>query len=153
MNKDRVLAIEDDEGVCRLLRHSLAREDYDVRIAYNGEDGLVEAIDDPPDLFLLDLDLPGMDGLAVCQELKKNPATRTLPIIILTGKGEESDVVQGLEMGADDYIVKPFSPKILNARLQAVLRRRTLVDTTTAAAAEVIEFGPLVVDTSSNTIR
>jgi len=151
MSKDQILAIEDDEGVCRLLRHSLAREDYQVRIAHSGEEGLREAFSAPPDIFLLDLELPGMDGLAVCQELKKNPVTRALPIIILTGKGEEADVVQGLEMGADDYIVKPFSPKILNARVQAVLRRRIELQTA-PSEQETIQFGTLKFDTSSSSI-
>ncbi len=152
MSKDRILAIEDDEGVCRLLRHSLAREDYLVRIAHSGEEGLEEAFRDPPDIFLLDLELPGMDGLSVCQELKNNPATQSLPIIILSGKGEESDVVLGLQMGADDYIVKPFSPKILNARVQAVLRRRPQTGSAPANAEE-FAFGPLLVDTRSGSIK
>ncbi|PLY03240.1 MAG: hypothetical protein C0623_01940 [Desulfuromonas sp.] len=151
MEKDRILAIEDDEGVCRLLRHSLAREDYVVRITHSGEEGLIAANEEPPDLFLLDLELPGMDGLEVCQKLKENPQASSIPIIILTGKGEESDVVEGLGMGADDYIVKPFSPKILNARVQAVLRRHTK-SISTPAQQEQIQCGPLQIDTGSNRI-
>lgn len=150
--KDRILAIEDDEGVCRLLRHSLAREDYLVAIVHTGEEGLQVAIDDPPDLVLLDLELPGINGLEVCRKLKKNPRTRTLPVIILTGKGEETDVVNGLEIGADDYIVKPVSPKILNARVQAVLRRHVRIDTSPARSA-VVNFGKLTIDTSSSSIK
>jgi two-component system phosphate regulon response regulator PhoB len=152
MNKDQILAIEDDEGVCRLLRHSLAREDYQVRIVHSGEEGLEAAFMEPPDLFLLDLELPGMDGLEVCQQLKRNPATRSLPVIILSGKGEEADVVEGLGMGADDYIVKPFSPKILNARVQAVLRRRSEFEAA-PADQEVIQLGSLTVDTSSSSVN
>ncbi len=124
MDKDRILAIEDDEGVCRLLRHSLAREDFDLQIVNNGKEGLAVTREIAPSLILLDLGLPDIDGLEVCRRLKSEPETRHLPIVILTGKGEETDVVRGLEMGADDYIVKPFRPRILNARIRAVLRRQ-----------------------------
>lgn len=124
MGRIRILAIEDDPAVCRLLRHSLAREDYDLQIAGSGEEGLTQAAANAPALVLLDLGLPGIDGLEVCRRLRAEAATRSVPIIILSGKGEETDVVRGLEMGADDYMVKPFSPRILNARLHAVLRRR-----------------------------
>lgn len=125
MDKDRILAIEDDAGVCRLLRHSLAREDFDLQIVHTGEEGLNATSQTPPSLVLLDLGLPDIDGLEVCRRLKSEPETRHLPIVILTGKGEEADVVSGLEMGADDYITKPFRPRILNARIRAVLRRKT----------------------------
>jgi len=124
MGRIRILAIEDDPAVSRLLRHSLAREDYDLQIAGSGEEGLALAEALVPALVLLDLGLPGIDGLEVCRRLRAETSTRSVPIIILSGKGEESDVVRGLEMGADDYMVKPFSPRILNARLHAVLRRR-----------------------------
>lgn len=124
MDRNRILAIEDDAGVSRLLRHSLAREDFDLQIIANGKDGLAATRTALPDLILLDLGLPDIDGLEVCRRLKSAPETKHLPVVILTGKGEESDVVCGLEMGADDYIIKPFRPRILNARIRAVLRRQ-----------------------------
>ena len=124
MDRNRILAIEDDEGVCRLLRHSLAREDFDLKIVTSGEAGLNHALTFCPDLILLDIGLPDIDGLEVCRRLKSDPETRHLPIIILTGNNKESDVVNGLEIGADDYIIKPVRPRILTARVRAVLRRR-----------------------------
>ena len=90
----------------------------------SGEAGLREAAENPPDLVLLDLMLPGLDGLNVCRKLKSNPGTEYIPVIMLTAKGEDQDVVSGLEVGADDYITKPFSPRVLLARVRSVIRRR-----------------------------
>jgi len=145
MGRIRILAVEDDAAVCRLLQHSLAREDYDLQIAGSGEEGLAMALAVPPALVLLDLGLPGIDGLEVCRQLRDRPQSQSVPIIILSGKGEESDVVRGLEMGADDYMVKPFSPRILNARLHAVLRRRD-ASPSIQPDSEVLEIAGLRVD-------
>jgi two-component system alkaline phosphatase synthesis response regulator PhoP len=128
MASERILIIEDNSDIRELLRYNLQREGYDVSGADSGETGLRMARSSLPDLVLLDLMLPGMDGLQLCRELKDDPKTRTIPVVMLTAKGEESDIVVGLEMGADDYITKPFSPKILIARLRAVLRRRSQAD-------------------------
>ncbi|MGA9754847.1 MAG: response regulator transcription factor [Desulfobaccales bacterium] len=124
MAKEHILVVEDEEDILELLRYNLHKEGYRVTGALSGEEGLRTARSQPPDLIVLDLMLPGKDGLTVCRELKQDAKTRDLPIIILTAKGEEADIVAGLELGADDYVTKPFSPRVLLARLRAVLRRR-----------------------------
>jgi two-component system phosphate regulon response regulator PhoB len=124
MSKQKVLVVEDEEDILELLRFNLAKEGFVVTTALTGEEGLKKARAEIPDLLLLDLLLPGMDGLQVARLLKEDPATRYIPIVMLTAKGEEADIVTGLELGADDYVTKPFSKKVLVARLRAVLRRR-----------------------------
>jgi len=124
MAKEHILVIEDEEDILALVQYNLLREGCRVSCAISGEDGLEQARADLPDLILLDLMLPGMDGLEVCRRLRQEPATREVPVIMLTAKGEESDIVAGLELGADDYIPKPFSPRVLIARVRTVLRRR-----------------------------
>ncbi|MBN2565754.1 MAG: response regulator transcription factor [Candidatus Eisenbacteria bacterium] len=119
-----ILAIEDDKDILELITYNLEREGYDVTGVTSGEDGVDAAISEKPDLVLLDLMLPGMDGLEVCRKLKAEPETAHIPVIMVTAKGEESDIVTGLELGADDYVTKPFSPKVLIARIRAVRRRR-----------------------------
>jgi two-component system, OmpR family, alkaline phosphatase synthesis response regulator PhoP len=123
MSKKEILVVEDEEDILELLRYNLAREGYGVATAMNGADAIRAASRKPPALILLDLMLPGMDGLEVCRTLKKDQRTAGIPVIMVTAKGEESDVVIGLELGAVDYIVKPFSMKVLVARVRAVLRR------------------------------
>jgi two-component system alkaline phosphatase synthesis response regulator PhoP len=124
MAKEHILAVEDEEDILELLRYNLAKEGYRVTGVVSGEEALRAARSTSPDLILLDLMLPGMDGLTVCRGLKQDAKTRETPIIMLTAKGEEADIVAGLELGADDYVTKPFSPRVLLARLRAVLRRR-----------------------------
>jgi len=131
MAAEKILVIEDEEDILALVHYNLAREGFQVACATSGEEGL-RLVEEQPDLILLDLMLPGIDGLEVCRRLRGGEAAAGLPIIMMTAKGEESDVVAGLELGADDYVTKPFSPKILLARVRAVLRRR-------ARAAEVPE--------------
>lgn len=123
MAGERILVVDDAEGVRKLLRTSLAQEGFAARFAGSGEEGLEAVRRELPDLIVLDLMLPAMDGLEVCRRLKADPRTRPVPVIMLTGRGEEADVIRGLEVGADDYMVKPFSPRVLIARLRAVLRR------------------------------
>ncbi len=123
MAKEPVLIVEDDPDIVELLQYTLEREGYPVLVAQNGEKGLAEAQRRKPGLILLDLMLPGLDGLAVCKALKGEESTKGIPVVMLTAKGEESDVVLGLEFGADDYVRKPFSPRELVARIRAVLRR------------------------------
>jgi len=119
-----ILIIEDEEDILALVHYNLARDGFQVVCATSGEDGLRMVAEHHPDLVLLDLMLPGVDGLEVCRRLRSDAETAALPIVMMTARGEESDVVTGLELGADDYVTKPFSPKILIARVRAVLRRR-----------------------------
>jgi len=118
-----VLVIEDDPDIVEVVRYNLEREGFRVLDARDGERGLDQARRAEPDLILLDLMLPGIDGLEVCRRLRAADETRAVPVVILTAKSEEADVVVGLEMGADDYLTKPFSPRELVARVRAVLRR------------------------------
>jgi len=124
MAHESILAVEDDEDILELLRYNLAKEGYRVTAVTTGEEGLRLAHSTTPDLILLDLMLPGVDGLEVCRSLKMDAKTRLAPIIMLTAKGEEADIVTGLELGAEDYITKPFSTRVLLARVRTVLRRR-----------------------------
>jgi two-component system, OmpR family, alkaline phosphatase synthesis response regulator PhoP len=125
MPKEKILVVDDEEDILELVRFNLSKEGYRVTCAVTGESAVEIARSEHPDLLVLDLMLPGMDGLEVAKFLKNNPETQNLPIVMLTAKGEESDVVTGLELGADDYVTKPFSPKILAARIKAVLRRKS----------------------------
>ncbi|HPF36090.1 MAG TPA: response regulator transcription factor [Candidatus Krumholzibacteria bacterium] len=123
MAKETILVVEDEPDILELIRFHLEREGYSTLLCETGEDGLEMARDRLPDLVLLDLMLPGLDGKAVCRKLKSDDATARIPVIMVTARGEESDIVAGLEIGADDYVTKPFSAKVLTARVGAVLRR------------------------------
>jgi len=125
MGRENVLVVDDEEDILRLVEYNLEKHGYTATCVSSGEDALREARLHTPDLLVLDLMLPGVDGLEVCRLLKRNPKTAQIPIVMLTAKGEEADIVAGLEMGADDYVTKPFSPRVLLARLRAVLRRKT----------------------------
>ena len=124
MAKEHILVIEDEEDILALVHYNLAKEGFQVTCAASGEEGLRRLAAGRPDLILLDLMLPGMDGLEVCRALRRDAETATVPIVMLTAKGEEADIVAGLELGADDYMTKPFSPRVLISRIRAVLRRR-----------------------------
>jgi two-component system, OmpR family, alkaline phosphatase synthesis response regulator PhoP len=124
MANEKILVVEDEEDLLELLRYNLERERYHVTCATSGETALTRVKEQIPDLILLDLMLPGLDGLDVCRELKRQPSTGRIPMIFVTAKAEDVDIVSGLELGADDYITKPFSPRILVARIKAVLRGR-----------------------------
>ena len=143
-NGSSILLIEDEQDLVELLKYNLAREGYDVEAATTGEDGLKAVRSQTPDLILLDLMLPSMDGLEVCRTLKNREHTASVPIIMLTAKGEESDVVRGLEMGADDYVPKPFSPRVLLARIRAVLRRQQVA--TDGAEQRTIQSNGVTID-------
>ena len=123
MSGEHVLIVEDEEDIAELLEYNLQRSGYVPTSVNTGEEGLHESRDTRPDLILLDLMLPGLSGLDVCRKLKGDPATAKIPVIMLTAKGEEEDVIAGFEAGADDYVTKPFRPKVLLARVKAVLRR------------------------------
>ena len=122
--KEKILVVDDEEDILELLRFNLSREGCQVFCASSGEEALRLVQSEIPDLVVLDLMLPGIDGLEVTRRLKSDPNTKHLPIVMLTAKGEEADIVTGLELGADDYVTKPFSPRILVARVRAVLRRK-----------------------------
>jgi two-component system phosphate regulon response regulator PhoB len=124
MANEHILVIEDEEDIVELLRFNLVKNGYRVTAALRGDDGLAAARAQVPDLILLDIMLPGLDGIEVCRELRREARTAAVPIVMLTARAEESDTITGLELGADDYVTKPFSPKVLVARLRAVLRRR-----------------------------
>jgi two-component system alkaline phosphatase synthesis response regulator PhoP len=123
MTGQQILVIEDEEDILEVITYNLTKERYQVLGVTSGEDGLKSARDNPPNLIVLDLMLPGIDGLEVCKILKHDSRTQNIPVVMLTAKGEETDIVTGLELGADDYITKPFSPKVMIARVRALLRR------------------------------
>jgi len=141
--KPHILIIEDEEDIRELVRYNLERENFGVSEAESGEAGLKAVAKKKPDLILLDLMLPGKDGLQICRELKQADAVRNIPVVMMTAKGEESDIVAGLELGAEDYIVKPFSPKVLVARVKAVLRRKAAVPA--PDAEDVLRIHDLVI--------
>ena len=138
----KVLIVEDEKDIAELIRYNVERAGYRARVIADGQQALQFIRREPPDVLLLDLMLPGVDGVEICRRVRAETATRGLPIIMVTAKGEETDRVVGLEMGADDYLVKPFSPRELVARLRAVLRRRA----EPAPEAERIVAGDLAVD-------
>jgi DNA-binding response OmpR family regulator len=141
----RVLIIEDDRDIVELVRYNLSQEGFDLSSASDGIAGLTQVRKSQPDLLLLDLMLPKMPGLEVCREIRRDPALNRLPILMLTARGEEADRVVGLEMGADDYVTKPFSPRELVARVKALLRRTTVSE----EVDRPIEAGELVIDPSA----
>ena len=126
MAKEKILVVEDESDIRELIRYNLAREGFEVAVAETGEEALETLHKGGFDLVLLDLMLPDMDGLEVCRILKGDEKSSKIPVVIVTAKGEEADIVVGLELGADDYVTKPFSPRVLAARVKAVLRRRAL---------------------------
>ncbi|AZV80296.1 phosphate regulon transcriptional regulatory protein PhoB [Parasedimentitalea marina] len=123
MSDPKILVIEDEPSQVEVLRFNLSRQGFTVEVAMDGEDGLHAAREDPPDLILLDWMLPSLSGVEVCRLLRRNKITREIPIIMLTAKSEERDKVRGLDVGADDYVTKPYSVKELIARVRAALRR------------------------------
>jgi two-component system phosphate regulon response regulator PhoB len=140
MAKAHILVVEDEQDILELLRYNLSKEGYEVTCTATGEDGLRAARSKLPDLLVLDLMLPGLDGLEVCRLLKTDPKTRHIPIVILTARTDEVDIVAGLEIGADDYVTKPFSPRVLVARVRAVLRRRSAEPVPETAILKIHDF-------------
>ena len=124
MARVRILVVDDEPDILELIRYNLTRNNYEMIGVASGEEAFTSLRRSPPDLVVLDLMLPGIDGLEVCRRLKNDARTSAIPVIILSAKGEEADVVAGLELGADDYLSKPFSPRVLLARIKAVLRRQ-----------------------------
>ncbi len=144
MTKETILIVDDEEDIIELIQYNLKNEGYSILTADAGEQAIKIAKQARPDLIVLDLMLPGMDGLEVTRYLRSNDQTRDLPIVILTAKGEESDIITGLELGANDYISKPFSPKVLTARIRAILRRRRKESET--ESEKIKQEGDLIID-------
>jgi two-component system alkaline phosphatase synthesis response regulator PhoP len=144
------MVVEDSPDIADLLRHYLERAGHVVDGLTAGTDVMPHVATRHPDLIVLDLMLPGMDGLLVCQALRQNPSTAGIPIIMLTARGEESDRIRGLELGADDYVVKPFSPKEVVARVAALLRR---VDRPAAGQGGLLRHGPISIDLERHVVR
>jgi two-component system alkaline phosphatase synthesis response regulator PhoP len=145
--KEKILIIEDEKNIVELLKYNLEEVGYRVQVAARGDSGLELARKEKPDLLILDLMLPGLDGIEICRILKQNEKTFALPIVMLTAKGTEADKVVGLELGADDYITKPFSPREFLARVKAVLRRGHV-----QAAEKVLKAGVLEVNVAKHVV-
>ena len=150
MSRKRILIVEDERDMAELVSLRLTREGYDVDVAGDGVEALRRIRSDPPDLVLLDLMLPKMSGTEVANELRSDPRTSGLPIIMLTARSEDSDVVVGLQLGADDYVPKPFSMSVLVARIAAVMRR---TEGRGAAGKGVIEIGPIRINTERHRVE
>jgi DNA-binding response OmpR family regulator len=144
----RVLVVEDDKDIAELIAHYLQKAGHAVETAGSGTAGLKRAKEAAPELIILDLMLPGMDGLLVCQALRADPETALIPIIMLTARAEEVERIAGLELGADDYVTKPFSPRELTARVAALLRR---IQRKPAGGA--LRYGPLTIDPERHVVE
>jgi two-component system alkaline phosphatase synthesis response regulator PhoP len=150
MTQKQILVVEDEEDIQELLKYNLAKEGYQVHCVDSGEAGLQEARKMFPDLLILDLMLPEMNGLEVCRQLKSDSKTQPIPIIMLTAKGEESDIILGLEMGADDYVTKPFSVQVFLSRVRAVLRRKQETEST---ESDTLNFADLKIHLGKHEVR
>jgi two-component system, OmpR family, phosphate regulon response regulator PhoB len=146
--KPLILIVEDENDIVTLLRYNLEKEGFRTIAAGDGEEALLLAGEQTPNLILLDWMLPLMSGLEVCRQLRRNPNTRDIPVIMLTARGEEADRVRGLNAGADDYITKPFSPTEMTARIRAVLRRSS-----PGLSEETLEFSDVVMDLAAHRVR
>ena len=150
MKKTKIVVIEDEPDILEIIDYNLSKEGFEVCSALDGEKGLELVKKEVPDLVLLDLMLPGLDGIEVCRKLKADSVTHSVSIVMVTAKGEESDIVLGLGMGADDYVIKPFSPRELMARIKSVLRRGSLKDDN---ASDQISRDGLVIDVNRHEVR
>lgn len=149
MARERVLVVEDEPDIARLIQFHLDREGFRTTVVASGRAALEAMSPEPPELIVLDIMLPDVDGLEVCRRLKRDRETRQIPILMASARGEESDVVAGLELGADDYVTKPFSPKVLIARVKAVLRRNEVEPPSRLSLAA----GALVVDRERHAVE
>jgi two-component system phosphate regulon response regulator PhoB len=149
MPRERILVIDDEDDLLDLVGYNLTREGYRVNTARTGEEAFKRIREESPDLIILDLMLPGIDGFDVCKQLKSNPRTASIPIVMLTAKTAEADQIAGLELGSDDYVSKPFSPSVLLARIKAVLRR---TKSETIADKRMIAFQGLLIDPSRHEV-
>ena len=149
MKKSKIVVIQDEVDILEVITYNLSKEGFDVCSALDGEDGLALIKKEVPDLVLLDLMLPGLDGIEICRKLKTDYSTRSIPIIMVTAKGEESDIVLGLGMGADDYMVKPFRPRELMARIRSVLRRGDFIE----EGEGVVSIDELIIDINRHEVK
>ena len=140
MIKKKIMVVDDEADIRELIKFNLEKEGFDVVPVSDGETALEEARLKQPDLIILDVMLPGIDGIEVCFKLKSDSAYKSIPIVMLSAKTDESDQLVGLKIGADDYLVKPFSPKVLVAKISAILRRSDVVSTSSVDDAPVIRF-------------
>ncbi len=145
--KPHILVVEDETALVEILRYNLEKEGFDVAVAIDGEEAMAAINDHPPDLVILDWMLPLVSGLEICRQIRRKTETRDLPVIMLTARGEEADRVRGLEVGADDYVAKPFSPSELIARVRAVLRRAR-----PATSSDLLTYSGIVMDLSSHRV-
>jgi len=145
MNNPLIVVVEDEQAIQDVIAYNLRREGYEVLLAGHGNEGLALIQRKRPALVILDLMLPGIDGLSICQQLRADAKTRSIPLMILSAKEEESDIVIGLSLGADDYLAKPFSPREMLARVKALLRR---ANNSRSVADDYIQVGPLAIDFS-----
>lgn len=144
MARKKIFIVEDDKSISKLIKYNLEKEGYECKVSYDGEDALKALRKSAVDLIILDIMLPGMDGLEVCRQLKQDQQTSGIPIIMLTAKGEEVDKIVGFELGADDYMVKPFSPRELALRIKAILKRSKVEEA--KAAEDILSSGDITVD-------
>lgn len=149
--KEKLLVVEDDGDIRELISFNLEMCGYEVIRASDGMEGWEKAKEEKPDLMVLDLMLPGMDGFEVCRRLKSDKATQSVPVIMLTARSEEENMVKGLELGADDYVTKPFSPRVLVARVKAVLRRKGVLKETTSH--RVVSLHGITIDPARHEVR
>ena len=148
----RILVVEDDPDIAALVRRYLEKAGFSVDTLASGREALTAIAAKPPDLLVLDLMLPHVDGLEICRNVRGNPATAAIPVIMLTARAEESERIVGLELGADDYVAKPFSPNELVARVRALLRRAQREPAPSAAASAAITYGPIILDPERHTV-
>jgi two-component system alkaline phosphatase synthesis response regulator PhoP len=149
MAKEQILVVDDEEDILELITFNLLKEGYQVITAASGEAALVKARQEQPDLILLDLMLPGLDGLDIYRELRKRADTNQIPIVMVTAKTEDTDIITGLELGSDDYITKPFSPRVLVARVKAVLRRKKYEE---PEDTRILKVHDLVIDSARHEV-
>jgi two-component system phosphate regulon response regulator PhoB len=148
LKKNRILVAEDEDALRTLLKYNLEKEGFDVIEAADGDEAVKHLNERLPDLLLVDWMMPGISGIEVCRHVRQKPESRGLPIIMLTARGEESDRIRGLDMGADDYLIKPFAITELLARVRAVMRRMR-----PAVSEDVIEYGDIVVDRTTRRVK
>jgi two-component system phosphate regulon response regulator PhoB len=151
--KEKILVVDDEKDILDLVEYNLKQNGYKVSCVATGEEVLDAADSFKPDLILLDLMLPGVDGFDVCKDLKSQPETKEIPVIMLTAKSEDIDVVTGLEIGADDYITKPFSPQVLVARVRAILRKKNKSLGSQKSSDQIIHVQDIVIDTRKHLVE
>ncbi len=145
----RIIVVEDEKDLAELISHHLEREGYAVACYANGEQGMAAIDRDVPDLVVLDLMLPGIDGFEICRRIRRSDRLAEVLILMLTARGEDADIVTGLELGADDYLTKPFSPRVLVARLRALFRRAEVAE----PQGEIVRVGPLEIDSGRHEVQ